>query len=158
MAALAAAAGGSGVLALAVPGLADDHETSFGPAAQKDLLTGVLGAGETARIVIPIRPGMKLDVTVTANGDTPASGLTATLTWDAPGGTPVSYEIRRDGGVIGTTNLLTFDDNTLVADETYDYQVQALDDLGNPSGWSGVLTLTADCANGFDASVTPLVI
>ncbi len=55
-------------------------EATFDDGRQKDEITGLsASAADDVRIVIPARPGMTLDVTLTPDGDNPASGLAAQL-------------------------------------------------------------------------------
>jgi fibronectin type 3 domain-containing protein len=59
----------------------------------------------------------------------------------------VSYEVLRDGQVLGTTPALTFTDSAIVASTTYSYSVVAIDAGGNRSApVSAPATTPADLA------------
>ncbi len=65
----------------------------------------------------------------------------ACLTWDAVSGA-TGYEIYRDDILIGTCNTNTYNDNGLIAGNTYVYKVKAYDNDGNSSILSDPCTAT----------------
>jgi len=111
-------------------------------------------------------PGMVLLETAASSGGTgggdtgetpptaaPASmptGLTANiyssrsieLTWDRPEGFGLTYEVMRDGSVLGTTNGISFQDTGLTAGIVYFYEVVAIDQAGERSDTAFVLVNT----------------
>ena len=63
-----------------------------------------------------------------------AGDTQSTLTWSAPdsGTQPITgYEVFRNGSTIGTTSNLTFTDNGLINDTTYNYTVTAVSSVGS---------------------------
>lgn len=61
------------------------------------------------------------------------------------------YVVYRDGGEIGSTTGTTYSDLTVAPDSLYDYQVEAVDPSGNPSGLStSVPAMTPDACAAAD--------
>ncbi len=59
-----------------------------------------------------------------------------TLTWDPPspasdGDVAVSYELRRDGQILGNITDTQFDDTNLESNTLYTYEIYSIDDAGN---------------------------
>ncbi|MBK1877957.1 LamG-like jellyroll fold domain-containing protein [Pelagicoccus mobilis] len=71
---------------------------------------------------------------------TGASQTEINLTWDpsTDDGSVSEYRIFRDTVQVGTSSNASYTDSGLVADSSYDYQVQAVDDTSIVSGLSGV--------------------
>ncbi|MBI4582277.1 MAG: N-acetylmuramoyl-L-alanine amidase, partial [Planctomycetes bacterium] len=78
-------------------------------------------------------------LTATATGPTSVQ-----LTWTASSDNVgvAAYDVRRNGGVIGSTSGTSYTDNTAGPLTTYTYQVRARDAVPNYSGWSNSLEAT----------------
>jgi hypothetical protein len=87
-----------------------------------------------------------------------ADDLSAILTWTESTGFPVGYDVRRDGNVIGSTELTTYTDTDLEPNTTYEYQVRSVDQVGNESDWCPPVYVSTECSNGFLTEFAPLVI
>ena len=61
------------------------------------------------------------------------SSTSAELTWDRPAMLGLFYEVRRNGDVVNQTDGVSFFDNELSATTTYQYQIVAVDIVGNRS-------------------------
>ncbi len=86
-------------------------------------------------------PNAPTNLTATASGSTHVD-LNWTSATDNVGVT--NYEIYRDGELIDTTGITTsYADNTVVGSVSYQYQIRALDAIGNVSGLSNQVTITA---------------
>ena len=87
-------------------------------------------------------------LTVPSNLIVKPRSSSACLTWDAVSGA-TGYEIYRDDILIGTCNTNTYNDNGLIAGNTYVYKVKAYSNDGNSS------MLSAPCSATTVTAVAP---
>ena len=70
------------------------------------------------------------------------SSTAAEIFWDRPETLGMSYEIERNGVLIGLIDGVSFFDNTLSAGVNYEYRIVAIDAEGNRSGSFALTSLT----------------
>ena len=70
------------------------------------------------------------------------SRTTAELFWTRPGTPGLSYEVRRNGDFVAQTDGVSYFDNSLSGGTSYDYQIVAIDVLGNRSNPASVSVTT----------------
>jgi len=80
---------------------------------------------------------------------TAVSGTWVNLTWtastDTGGSGLAGYEVFRNGGLIGSSSVASYSDQSATSAATYTYQVRAYDGAGNRSGLSNqVVVITPD--------------
>lgn len=94
--------------------------------------------------VNPAAPDTEPPTTPTNLVATATSSTSVQLTWTASTDNygVAGYEVRRDGGVIGTSGTNSYTDNTCSPDTTYSYEVRAFDAVPNYSGWSSPAVVT----------------
>ncbi|HSX32704.1 MAG TPA: DUF4082 domain-containing protein, partial [Candidatus Saccharimonadales bacterium] len=96
-----------------------------------------------------------------------SDGYTANLNWSASTDNVAvtSYQISRDGAVLGTSTTTSYDDQTVVPGNTYSYAVTASDAATNTSASSSQPSLTlvptsiwidGDTPQAFDSDPTPI--